>query len=281
MSIDATGPNADQIEFWNGDAGESWARNQQVVDAMMTPLSSAAVSGSGAGSEDRILDIGCGCGSTTINLAELGARVTGIDVSGPMLAIARQRAEVLKLDTDFILADALTYSFDSEYSLLFSRFGVMFFADPIAAFRNLAGGLNQNGRLCFLCWRPARENTWISVPMAATSTHLPPSEPPDPRAPGPFAFADKDYIKEILDSAGYKGIEINPVDETLTIGDSDDIDQALLFYERIGPLSRVIAELQESVRATVRDAVREAVAPHMTENGLSLDGACWLVHATR
>lgn len=279
MSIDVTGPNADQIAFWNGDAGKSWARNQAVMDSMIEPLGGIAISESGISAADQVLDIGCGCGATSLALASLGASVTGIDVSEPMLGIARSRADTTDHDVKFVLADALTHSFESDYSLLFSRFGVMFFADPVAAFGNLASAMNKDGRLCFICWRPAIENAWISVPMGAAMAHMPPVPQTDPRAPGEFAFSDKDYVVGILAAAGYKNIEIDPVDQALTIGGATDIDQAMDFYEHIGPLARFFSELDEPARMKALDAVREAVQPFLSDDGLTLGSACWLVKA--
>ncbi|MDK1024537.1 MAG: class I SAM-dependent methyltransferase [Gammaproteobacteria bacterium] len=279
MSIEATGPNADQIAFWNGDAGKSWAKNQALMDSMIEPLGNIAISESVISAADQVLDIGCGCGATSFALAKLGANVTGIDVSEPMLGIARSRADTTDHHVDFVLGDALTHAFERDYSVLFSRFGVMFFADPVAAFRNLLGAMNESGRLCFICWRPAIENAWISVPMGAAIAHMPPMPQTDPRAPGEFAFSDKDYVAEILDAAGYKEIEIDPVDQALTVGGASDIDQAIEFYEHIGPLARVFSELDEPTRMKALDAVREAVQPYLSDDGLTLGSACWLVKA--
>jgi SAM-dependent methyltransferase len=279
MSIELTGPNAEQIEFWNGDAGKSWAKNQAVMDSMIEPLGGIAIDESGVGAEDQVLDVGCGCGDTSLALARLGAGVTGIDVSEPMLSVARRRADSTGHEISFVLADALTHTFDEDYSLLYSRFGVMFFADPVAAFTNLAGALNKSGRLCFICWRPAMENEWISVPLAAALAHVPPPQQPAPRTPGEFAFSDKDYVAEILNGAGYKDIQIDPVDQDLTVGGASSIDQAMEFYEYIGPLARMFAELDEPTRIKTRQAVREAVQPYQSADGLKLGSACWLVKA--
>jgi SAM-dependent methyltransferase len=281
MNIEATGPNADQIEFWNGDAGDSWARHQQVMDKMIRPLGKVAMDECGVSSGDRVLDIGCGCGDTSLALANLGAAVTGIDISEPMLAIARNRAQSTEGEIDFVLADALTHAFKRDHTLLFSRFGVMFFSDPVAGFRNLASALTDAGRLSFICWRPALENAWISVPMLAAAPFMPPLPQTDPRAPGPFAFADKDYIADTLTSAGFNQIEINPVDESLIVGGSDDMAQAIEFYEKIGPMARMFSELEESARGKALDAVRQAVQPYLLDSGLRLNSACWLVQARR
>ncbi len=279
MSVAVTNQNADQIAVWNGPVGKSWARNQQVLDAMMEPLSAIALKESGAGSVDRILDIGCGCGATSLALANLGASVTGIDVSEPMLDIARKRAAATENPANFVLADALTHSFDKSYSLLFSRFGVMFFVDPVAAFKNLSTAINQSGRLCFICWRPAEENAWVRVPMAAAAGYLPSLPVTDPHAPGPFAFSDRDYVASVLSLAGFRNINIESVDQALAVSESPDIDQAIEFYEHIGPMARLLSELDEPVRVKAIDSIREAVQPFMTSQGLSLDGACWLVKA--
>jgi SAM-dependent methyltransferase len=281
MSIEAQGPNADQIEFWNGDAGTTWAKNQAALDAMMEPINNIAIKESGISASDQVLDIGCGCGASSLALANLGARVTGIDISEPMLEIARSRAEATDGSVEFVLADALTHAFEADYSHLFSRFGVMFFSDPVLGFSNLISAMEESGRLCFICWRPAIENAWISIPMAAALAHMPPLPQTDPRAPGPFAFSDKDYVAGILDAAGYREVEIDPVDQALTIGESSDSDQAIDFYEHVGPLARVFSELDEQTRVKALDAVREAIQPYLADTGLTLGSACWLVQARR
>ena len=203
MVTTTAGSNAEQIEFWNGDAGASWAKRQRRMDALLAPISSAVIEFAHCGAGDHVLDVGCGCGDTSLRLARSGAMVTGIDISKPMLARARERTREEHRDVTFVLADAATATLASDYSLLFSRFGVMFFAAPSAAFGNLRGALRANGRMCFVCWQPPQLNPWILLPMLAARPHLAPQPTLDPHAPGPFAFADASRVEGILRRAGF------------------------------------------------------------------------------
>jgi SAM-dependent methyltransferase len=280
MEIEATGPNADQIEFWNGEAGQSWARNQEVLDRMMAPLDELVIRRAEITSSDRVLDVGCGCGASSMAIANRGARVTGIDVSGPMLAVAQNKT-LQDPQVEFLLADALTHKFRSGYSLLFSRFGVMFFADPVAAFSNLAGSLTADGRLCFICWRNVLENEWITVPMMAALPFLPEMEPSPPGAPGPFAFAEKDHIQDILENAGFTDIEITPENQRLNVSSDNDINKAIDFYENLGPLAKPLSSLDGSKKEQALESVKTAIEPFFVGDGLTLDSAVWIVKARR
>jgi len=272
--------NEEQIKYWNGSAGTTWTESQQRMDQMLAPLTEAAMAATQVTSADRVIDIGCGCGDTSLQLANSAAFVRGIDISEPMLARARERATQLGLENvAFDTADAATAPLEAEHQLLFSRFGVMFFADPTAAFTNLQAGLQKGGRLCFICWRPPRQNPWMSVGGAAIAPFLPePATPPDPRAPGPFAFADKDYLAGILGTAGFKNVAIEPVDRTLKLANT--LDDAMRFQGEIGPVARALAELDGKQKEQALNAARDALAEHVTDDGINLGAAIWLVTAT-
>jgi len=271
--------NAEQIEYWNTKAGPTWVESQARVDRMLAPLTAILLDRASAREGERVLDVGCGCGDTSLQLAQTGAAVWGIDISGPMLARAEERAkEVGRGNVSFSQTDASTQSLTPDHDLILSRFGVMFFADPTAAFRNLHSGLAPDGRLCFLCWQPPRENPWMAITGAALQPLLPPPEtPPDPRAPGPFALADKEYLAGILDDAGFRDVEIESATADVHVG--DDLDDAMDSQSRIGPMARALAELEGDAREQAIAAARAALSPHVTENGLDLGAACWLVHA--
>jgi len=270
--------NAEQIEFWNGDAGATWARRQQRMDALLAPITDAAMQVCPVEAGDRVLDVGCGCGDTTLRLVDRGAVATGVDVSRPMLARARERAAASSRAASFMLGDAAETRFAGEYDLLFSRFGVMFFGNPTAAFTNLRRALRPGGQLCFVCWQPVQRNAWIWTPMTAARPLLPPQPTPDPRAPGPFAFADPDYLREILGGAGFADVRINPLTTSLLLG--ADVDAALEMVCEVGPLSRSLAGIDPTVRARIIDAVREPLQANLTPAGVSLGAACWIVHAS-
>lgn len=275
--IEASGPNATQIEFWNGEAAEAWVRHEADLDRLLAPLSERALERAAVRPGERVLDVGCGAGATSLALVARGARVTGIDISAPMLARARERASAAGADAGFVLADATHHRFDPEHDLLFSRFGVMFFADPIAAFRNLRGGLRDTGRACFLCWRALRENPWIGAPLGAVLAHLPSQPPADPRAPGGFAFADPDYLNGILNSAGFREVRIESLDAELTLG--ADLESAYTLFSRISPLRALLAEADTATRAAAESAARAALAAHAGDAGVRLGAACWVVSA--
>jgi SAM-dependent methyltransferase len=274
----ATGANAAQIEFWNGEAAKAWIENAEKLDTLLGPLSQQLIERAAVRRGERVLDVGCGCGATTLELAGRGALSTGVDISGPMLARARDRAATLQRSAEFVLADAASHRFEANFDLLFSRFGVMFFADPVAAFTNLRSALNAKGRLSFLCWQHIKVNPWMVVPMAAARPHLPePAAPPDPRAPGPFAFADPDYVRDVLQRAGFGKVSIEPVTAELELGRS--VEDACNFVGRVGPLSRPLAEVDADVRRRAMVAVEKTLAAHADAGVVRLGASCWIVTA--
>ena len=271
--------NQEQIDYWNGKAGSTWVDSQERMDKMLAPLTSPLLDRAAARAGEKIIDIGCGCGDTSLQMAAAGANVWGIDISEPMLNRASERAQLMsQANARFSVADAASTTIDAEHDMLFSRFGVMFFTDPVAAFSNLHGALNDTGRLCFLCWQPPRNNPWMSTAGAAIKDFLPePEVKPDPRAPGPFAFADTGYVEDILDQAGFKSMTITPVTADLHIADT--LDEAMESQSSIGPLARALAELEGDARTNALAAARDALADKMTPAGLDLGAACWLVEA--
>lgn len=271
------GNNSAQIEFWNGKAALGWVEHQEHMDRLLSPLSFQVLAKAGVRGGESVLDVGCGCGATAIEMARLGAKVIGVDISAPMLTSAQQRAAALGLQIGFHLADASTQQFSEQFDLLFSRFGVMFFADPVAAFSNLRKALKPSGRLAFICWQAARENVWMSLPAAALAPFVTPPPPVDPKAPGPFAFADVGYLRDILQQSGFDAVLIEPVESTLELGRT--LDEAMLFTQNVGPLSRPLAEMNESTRARAIAAVRTALAAHVQDGAVRLSARCWIATA--
>ncbi len=269
--------NSQQIDYWNGKAGATWVAAQERLDRMLEPLSARAVAAAAARAGERVIDVGCGCGTTTLALAASGASVWGVDISAPMLAFAKERASGLD-NVAFSEGDAATQQYTADHQLMFSRFGVMFFADPLSAFANMRTGLTDDGRMVFLCWQAPRENPWVSVGGMALQPFLPESPTPvDPRAPGPFAFADRDYLNSILEGAGFVDIQIEDVRETVHVADS--LDEAMAFQSEIGPAALALAELEGDSRERALAAVRNALSERMTDSGLDLGAATWLVSA--
>lgn len=277
-----TAPNQEQATIWNEQAGPKWVAMQRDLDAELEPLGVAAADALRLSSGARVLDIGCGAGATTLMLAERvkPGSVLGVDISSPLLARAKERAAGLA-NVSFELGDAQTFSFEpASFDALFSRFGVMFFADPVAAFGNMRRALRPGGKLAFVCWRSVKENPTFSLPMEAALSLLPEVPAPTPAgAPGPFAFADEARVKDILKSAGYTDVAVTPHDASLVYAGRPDLEGAVDLALQIGPLSRAIAPLPESDRGPIREAVRAAFSRHHGPKGVVLGAATWIVTA--
>lgn len=275
------GHNADQIAFWNAAAGETWVKFQHSLDLELASLGQAAMDALAPAQGERILDVGCGCGQTTLELARrVGeeGEVTGLDVSAPMLQAAETAARAAAVSqVCFVEADAQTFAFPpAGADAAFSRFGVMFFADPVAAFTNLRAALKPAGRLAFVCWRDVSENPFMTIPFEAAAHLLGEQEAAaDASAPGPFALADPKRLRAILTDAGFSQIDLAPHDERVGSGDLDQTTEVSL---RIGPLGRALRDRRDLV-AVVRPAVRAALAPHVTTDGVRIDSASWIVTA--
>ncbi len=226
-----------------------------------------------------MLDLGCGCGATTLALAKVAGHATGLDVSAPMLELARQRAAGLA-NVDWILADAAFHPFaPASFDVGFSRFGVMFFGDPIPAFRNIRRAIRPSGRLVFACWRPFDINPWMQLPLQAVSAHVPPLPRPGPEDPGPFAFANPDRVRHILTGAGFTDPEISKFDFKMELGAGRGLDAATEQAANMGPASRAMQDQPAEVQAKATAAIRDALAPYLDGGTVKLAAAVWLVEA--
>ena len=281
--------NATQIEFWNGETGRNWVTHDALMEAMLQPLGESVMDTLGPQPGEHVLDIGCGCGHTSLSLAaRVGAEgsVEGVDISAPMLAVASQLAAERNAEhtsIQFLEADAQTHTFEPErYDVVFSRFGVMFFEDPVAAFANIRGALRKSGRLAFCCWQPRAVNPFMTVPAMAALELLPaPTEMP-PRTPGPFAFEEADYVTEVLTSAGFESVVVTPLQQVLIFGRGLSLTEIVERLVQIGPIAQMVREASEDLQQPVRDKVIDAVAPFYTEDaGMTLDGQFWQVTARR
>jgi SAM-dependent methyltransferase len=270
----------DQIEFWNGKMGHEWTVLQQRMDANLSDIQAALMPFAAPNPGEKVLDIGCGTGTTSMALSDAvgpAGRVTGIDISKEMLALASRRGQG-RSNLTFAECDAARAAFQPDHDLLFSRFGVMFFEDPGAAFANLHRAARPDGRIAFACWRGAKENLWASAPMAAAKPFLPDVPPPDPLAPGPFAFADAARVETILQQGGFRDIDIQKFDGVMDMG--ADPAQAAALTLRIGPLARAAAELDDPTKAQIADAVTRALGSFQRSDGIVAPPvACWLVRA--
>jgi len=284
--MEASGPNAEQITYWNQTAGPKWVALEEVLDAQIRGLGEPAMDGIGIRHGERVLDVGCGTGQTSLELARRvgpDGRVTGLDISAPMLGRARDRARAAGAsNVAFVAADVQTHRFEpSSADVAFSRFGIMFFADPAAAFTNLHGALRPGGRLGFVCWQALPDNPWMAVPVMAAAQHITIPIPASLDAPGPFAFANAKRVRAILERAGFGDVEFTDQRATLTVGGRGPLEQAVGFILQMGPAAATIRDATPEIRETVAAAVREALAPYHTPEGVRMSSASWVVTAAR
>ncbi|MDE2305186.1 MAG: class I SAM-dependent methyltransferase [Gammaproteobacteria bacterium] len=280
MNTITSADNSEQVAYWNAVAGLTWARLQRELDQQIDPLGRAALTRLDPRVGEWILDVGCGCGQTSLELAErVGerGRVVAVDISRPMLEVARARpSDARSAPLEFREVDAQTGALGMEcFDAAFSRFGVMFFTDPRAAFANIRRALKPNGRIAFVCWRALAENAWMRVPLEAARALLPPIAPADPTAPGPFAFADPQRVHGILESAGFADVSIEPLD--LDIGGTP-LDAAVNLACRLGPLGSQLREQPQCLPA-VADAVKNALGAHLRDGEVWMGAAVWVVGA--
>ena len=278
-----TNNNTGQIEFWNGDHGLAWARHADTVDVMFSDITDAVLVAAEVGVGDRVLDLGCGNGGTTLAAAErvtaIGT-VTAVDVSGPMIDRAHERAEAANLvNVTFLLNDAAVYPFaEQSFDKLISRLGAMFFDNPAAVFARLGPALTPGGRVALGVWRGPRENLWAMEPVAAAKPFLEMPPRPGPEDPGPFSFADPDRVRRVLVGSGWQGIELTPLDFQIPLGRT--MEDALAFVLEMGPLSAPLGEVTGENRTRAIDAINRVLEDNTCDDGIvRLAGACWIVTA--
>jgi SAM-dependent methyltransferase len=270
----------EQLEHWNGPGGNRWVTQQERLDRVLAPLGALAVERAAPQAAERVLDVGCGCGASTL---ELGRRVgssgavLGVDISAPMLARARERAAAMRW-VSFAESDAGSHAFAPDHDLVFSRFGSMFFARPEAAFANLRRALRPGGRLCLIVWRTFEENEWGRVPMEAAISVVGPQQPPPPGAPGPFSLASPERVQQLLAGAGFQHVQLERDDRTLEVS-TTGLDEAVEFSLQAGPAARLLIGADPTTLARVTEAVRKALAPRLQNERVALGAATWVVTA--
>lgn len=268
-------------EYWNGEGGRRWLAHMDQTERLLEPLTQGLYAAAAVVAGESVLDVGCGGGATSRELARRtgpAGRVTGVDVSAPILAVARERSGALP-NLVFETADAANAAAPARpHDVLVSRFGVMFFADPVAAFANLRHWLVPGGRVAFLCWQSLDRNPWMAVPASAAFRIVPAPPPPEPGTPGPFAFADADRTLRILGRAGFGGPRAAPAVAHLCW---PDLPTALDYVMEMGVLGRALRDQPGGVRSRVRGAVAGALAERAGGDGtVALDCAAWLVTAS-
>ena len=276
--------NAAQIAYWNDRAAVTWTAFQERLDAQLEPIGTLALNAAAPAPGESAIEIGCGCGATLLGLAERlrpSGDVVGLDVSERMAARARQRIDAAGLtNARVVISDAATHGFaDQRADLLFSRFGVMFFANPVAAFANLHAAMRPGGRLLFAVWRPLADNPWFSVPLNAARPLLPPQPPADPEAPGPFALADQHRTLKIFQAAGWRDVTLTRHDVPLPIAAAGQVQSAAEFATQFGALGRILTEQAPEMRPRVQDAVAAALTSYDSPAGIALPGSIWLISA--
>lgn len=230
------------------------------------------------------MDVGCGCGATTIELAHAvgpSGRVIGVDISEPMLARAKERLREFA-NTTYLLGDAADLPLHNlAAERIVSRFGVMFFGDPVAAFANLRTGLVPGGRVCFACWRPINENPWLQIPLHAAYEHVPRLPTPQLEEPGPFSFGNPARVTRILTAAGFTTPSFTPLDVQLDLAAGGTIEDAVRQASEMGPAKRALTDQPDDIRAGAIESIRRSLESYASAAGVKLSGAVWLVSADR
>jgi SAM-dependent methyltransferase len=277
--------NHEQARHWNSDEASHWVTHQAAHDRMLAPFTDMLLGAAALSPGDRVADIGCGCGATTRAAAQTvtPGPALGVDLSGPMLARARADAQAAGLENaTFEQADAQVHPFgDASFDAVISRFGIMFFADPVAAFANLRRATRPGGRLAFICWQDFTANEWLLVPGAALARHVTLPDLAPPGAAGMLAFADPGRVRAVLTGAGWRDIDVAPRHTSILVGGGGTLDDAVEFLRK-GSMGRaMLAGASAGTAARALHAVRDALAQHLTRDGVSLGAAVWCVSAIR
>jgi SAM-dependent methyltransferase len=273
-------PDIQQTKLWNGAAGRAWVKTQELLNQIFRPFQDLLVDAVRTQPGTRVLDVGCGTGSTTLAIARLlgpKGRSIGIDISEPMIADARFRAEQERSPASFISANAETHPFEpASFDMIVSRFGVMFFDDSVRAFKNLRRAATDNAHIRFIAWRSAEENSFMTTAERAAAPLLPNLPPRRPGAPGQFAFGNAGHVRTILQESGWAEIDIQPVDVVCTLTEKD-LNEYLTW---LGPVGLALQDLDERTRTQVIKAVRPAFDAYVQGAEVRFTAACWMVSAS-
>lgn len=285
MSATAEERHARQVEAWNGAMGEQWAANEARTERALGPVLDALLAHAGPRAGQRVVDVGCGAGGTTLRLAEAvgpAGEVIGLDVSAVILEVARARLAGVA-NARLELADALTWTLAGPTAspladLLISRFGVMFFGDPVAAFANLRRALKPGGRFAFAAWAALVDNPWITVPLAAAQAVVPPAPPADPDEPGQFAFGNPARVFRILHDAGFAAARLRPFDFAMRYP-ADDLTQTAAGMTGMGQIGRLLRDRPEAERTAAAAAIAAVLPAHVQGDRVVLPARVWLFDA--
>jgi len=277
-----TPANRAQADYWTTEGGPSWVRHERMYERMLAPFDDALLAAVDPTDRTTVLDIGCGFGATSLAFAARGATVHGVDLSPPMIERARQRAGTATVD--FAVADVQTDDLGGPYDAVISRFGVMFFDDPVQAFTNMASVCAAEGRMAFVCWQPIEANPWMTLPSTVVRDLLddPPPPPSGPMpGPNPFAFGDTDHVRTILDAAGWDSIDITSCTPTIDMGGDDGVAGAVAQALNGSAVKLLLAAGDDSVRTRAEAILTDRFAPHVVGDTVRMPSAAWLVTASR
>jgi SAM-dependent methyltransferase len=270
-------PNAAQAQRWGGAAGQHWIDFEAGYDRQLEPFGVALLDAAALRPGQRVLDVGCGTGTALLAAADLAGFVLGVDISPRLVARAQRRAAG-RSNVEVRVADAQTAAFEPMFDVIISRFGLMFFDDPRAAFANLRGALLPDGRLVAIWWQPLDPNEWMRIPGEALSRVVPLGDLAEPGQPGPFSLGDPADVEAILTDAGWHDLRLDPIEAPVLLS-GGSLDDAVGFVRR-GSLGRsALLGVSSDVEARALAAVRDALAPFQTPRGVELAGAAWVVHA--
>lgn len=279
-----------QKEMWNGRAGASWVRHNTLLEQLLAEPGRRCMDTLSLPAGARLLDVGCGCGNQTLEWAsrlDAHSKITGIDISEPMLSLAHDlktaNQSALQAEVEFVMGDASDSLFPNEtFDAIYSRFGVMFFSDPTAAFATLRATLKSDGELGFVCWQSPTLNPFFTAPMQAALSVLPQPPSAKPGAPGPFGLADKNIITNVLSDAGFRHLSITPLELQLSVGGSLPFDAIFEELVQIGPAAALIAESDPSLKDRAREAVYKCLFEFYSPgNGVAFEANFWVVNARR
>lgn len=277
---DAATINADMLSFWNGQGGHIWVARQAHTDLTLAPVTDALVNFAAPRAGETVLDVGCGCGAPTLEFARAvgrSGRVVGMDISGPMLAEGAARAKAAGIaNVDWRQDDPAMAKLDG-FDLLVSAFGVMFFGDMVGALTNMRRAAKPGARMALVCWRGLAENPWMEVPMNAVAQHLPPRLQGTPNAPGMFAFANPEYVSQVLTAAGWAAPRFEKFDVDLDIAAGRGLEEAVVQSTQIGAVNSWLRNQSAEIIAASTQSLREALAPHADGASVCLPGAVWLI----
>jgi SAM-dependent methyltransferase len=272
--------NADMLSFWNGQGGRTWTQRQAHTDTTLQPVTDALLAFAGPVNGDLVLDVGCGCGAPTLDFARAvgpSGRIVAIDISAPMLAVGKARAEAAGLtNIEWQEADPSTAPLD-EYDLLTSAFGTMFFGDTVGAFTNMRKFAAPGARMAIVCWRSLAENPWVEVPMSAVAPHLPPRPKAVANAPGMFAFSDPEYVTYVLTKSGWTTPRFSKLDVDLDIAAGRGLEQAVEQTTKIGAINSWLRNAPADVVAAVISSLQSALSVHADGSKVPLPAAMWLI----